>query len=271
MQLLSPPHHLANLPTNLSIAGKEFPRFYMVLRSFYLLSGDYDSLIGYGRTTLKRRNPLQSKLFRTLEHAEVLANAPIDFYAVKIEMGRLGILGATFQALENEILVTCPQQEFYAQQAELTSMLNLYKLIKLKLMRLLNCDDTAVQLPAVPALCQPHHDAHPTVLEIVPPHEGQMDEKPVVFLAGFQTAGSDNEDLWQILVKSFENQTEVAQTQSDFHHPSHNYDSTVYHMPSLKLNLGTVVQCLRMVFATTEVFIPKLNFAHCYQHFYSGT
>ena len=220
---------------------------------------------------LKRRNTLNSKLFRTLEDAEVLANAPMDFYAVKIEMGQLEILGATFQALENEILVTCPQHEFDAQQAELTSMLNLYKLIKLKLMRLLSCDDTAVQLPAVPDLCQPYHDAPPTVSEFVPAPEGQMDEKPVVFLAGFQTAGGYNEDLWKTPIKSFENQTELAQTHSDFHHPSNDYNSTVCHMLSLKLYLGTKVQCLQMVFATTEVFIPKLNFAHYYQHVYSGT
>ena len=220
---------------------------------------------------LKRRNALNSKLFRTLEDAEVLANAPIDFYAVEIEMNQIEILGANFQHLENEILTTCPQHEFDAEQAELTSMLYLYKLIKLKLMRLLNCDDTAVKLPAVPDLCLPHHDAPPTVLELVQPPEGQMDEKPVVFLAGFQTAGGYIEDLSKTLIKSFENQTKLAETHSDFHHPSNDYDSTVCHMPSLKLNLGTKVQYLQMVFATTEVFIPKLNFAHCYQHVYSGT
>ena len=220
---------------------------------------------------LKRRNALNSKLFRTLEDAEVLANAPIDVYTVEIEMNFLEILGENFQEIENEILTTCPQHEFDAQQAELTSMLNLYKSIKLKLMKLLNCDETPVQLPAVPDLCQPHHHAPPTLSELIPCPEGQVDEKPVVFLAGFQTTDEDNEDLWKILTKSLENQIELSPTHSDLHYPSNDCDSTVCHMPSVKLNLGTIVQCLQMVFATTEVFIPKLNFAHYHQHVYSGT
>ena len=220
---------------------------------------------------LKRRNTLNSKLFRTLEDAEVLANAPIDIHTVEIEMNLLEILGEHFQDVENEILMSCPQQDFHAHQAELTTVLNLYKAIKLKLMKLLHPFKTPVQLPAVPDLCQPHHHASPTLSELVPPPEGQVDEKPVVFLAGFQTTVDDNEDLWKAQTKSLENQTELAPTRSDLHHRSNDCNSTVCHMPSVKVNPGTKVQRLPMVFASTEVFIPKLSFARPYQYVYSGT
>ena len=79
---------------------------------------------------MKKRTVPHSKLIRALEDAKVLANAPLDYHAVKIEMGLLEILGANFQVLEDEILMTCPQQEFDAQQAEPTTVLQLYKSIK---------------------------------------------------------------------------------------------------------------------------------------------
>ena len=226
---------------------------------------------------LKRRNALQSKLFRTLEDAEVLANAPIDFYAVKIEMGRLGILGATFQALENEILVTCPQQEFYAQQAELTSMLNLYKSIKLKLMKLLNCDDTPVQLPAVPDLCQPHHHAPPNQ-ELFPPPKDQRDEQAATLLEGVNTTNDDLLNQPSALISSSKSPEPCADPNREYLHPSkilclpsRHWDIVMCRIVSIKLNPGIEIPWLQTFISTTAAFVPEKNFTEPYHYTYAGT
>ena len=144
-----------------------------------------------------------------------------------------------------------------------------------KLMKLINCDGTPAQLPAVPGLCQPHDDTLPSEEPFLTPKD-QRDEHAVTLVEGVNTIDSDLLNQPSALISSFKSLSslvdtapECVRTSTVLNLPMELSDLFVCHVLSAKLNAG--IKLPPNVGVTTENFIAELNFAKPYQYVYFGT
>ena len=227
----------------------------------------------------KKKTALTSKLSRAQADAEALANAPLDLHAIKIEMDLLENLGIEVQTLEDNVLVTCSESDFNAQQEEMTILLNQYKKIKLDLLKLMSLANTPAQLPAVPGLTNQPQIPQPTQVKLpkleLPRFSGgllewvsfrdrfkaavhdkdmpgslklqylkaQLDGKAAAFLDGVATTDDGYEDSWKALVERFQNKRELARAHLD--RLLHQATALNSSSESLRSVVDTTRECLR--------------------------